>query len=164
VVAACRPAPQNATVVVLGAGLKGDRPSRTLRERLDAAVEYLNAHPDAPCVVSGGQGADEPCTEAAVMKAYLLEQGIAEDRIYTEERAASTDENLRFSLAVIRENGLPESIAVVTQEFHQCRAQAFARRAGFTAVGAVTAHTPPDLLPSYWIRDFAGLCHMVVFG
>lgn len=164
VVAACRPAPENATVVVLGAGLKGDRPSRTLRERLDAAVEYLNAHPEAPCIVSGGQGADEVCTEAAVMKAYLLEKGIAEDRIYVEDRSSNTDENLQFSRALIQERGLPSAVAVVTQEFHQCRAQAFARKAGFETVGAVTVHTPLDLLPSYWIRDFAGLCHMVVFG
>ncbi len=164
VVAASRPAPENATLVVLGAGLRGDRPSRTLRERLDAAIEYLNAHPDVPCVVSGGQGADEICTEAAAMKAYLVEHGIAEARIYMEERSTSTAENLKFSRQLIREQGLPPAVAVVTQEFHQCRAQEFARRAGFEQVGAVTAHTPWDVLPSYWIRDFAGLCHMVVFG
>lgn len=164
IVAACRPAPQNATLVVLGAGLRGDRPSRTLRERLDAAVVYLNAHPEVSCVVSGGQGEDESCTEAAAMKAYLLEKGIAEERIYLEEASTSTEENLLLSREVIRQNGLSEAVAVVTQEFHQCRAQEFARKAGFETVGAVTAHTPLDLLPSYWIRDFAGLCHMVVFG
>ena len=164
IVAACRTAPENATLVVLGAGLRGDRPSRTLRERLDAAIDYLNAHPEAPCVVSGGQGADEMCTEASAMKAYLLEKGIAEERIYLEEVSTTTEENLLLSRRVIQENGLSESVAVVTQEFHQCRAQEFARKAGFTTVGAVTAHTPLDLLPSYWIRDFAGLCHMVVFG
>lgn len=163
VAAACTPAPENATVVVLGAGLRGDRPSRTLRERLDAAYEYLIAHPEAPCVLSGGQGPDEPCTEAAAMKTYLLNKGIDEERLYLEEQSTSTAENLAFSRQVIEENGLPTAIAVVTQEFHQCRAQAFAARQGFDTVGAVTAHSKWDLLPSYWIRDFAGLCHMAIF-
>jgi uncharacterized SAM-binding protein YcdF (DUF218 family) len=163
-IATCRTPPDNATVVVLGAGLREDRPSRILRERLDAAAEYLNAHPDAKCVLSGGQGADEPCTEASAMKTYLLEKGIAEDRLYLEEQSTSTYENLQFSRQVIQENGLCESIAVVTQGFHQCRAQAFARKQGFTRVGAVTARTQWELFPSYWVRDFAGLCHMVLLG
>ena len=42
-------------VVVLGAQTHGDRPSRTLRERLDLAAEYLEAHPAARVIVSGGQ-------------------------------------------------------------------------------------------------------------
>ena len=163
-VAACKTAPENATVVVLGAGLKGERPSRTLRERLDAAYEYLVAHPEAACVLSGGQGPDEPCTEAAAMKIYLVNKGIAEERLYLEERSTSTAENMAFSRQVIEENGLSPAIAVVTQEFHQCRAQAFAKKQGFETVGAITAHSKWDLLPSYWIRDFAGLCHMAVFG
>ena len=57
-------------VVVLGAQTHGDRPSRTLRERLDLAAEYLEAHPAARVIVSGGQGADETQTEASVMDAY----------------------------------------------------------------------------------------------
>lgn len=164
IVAACRPAPTDATVVVLGAGIRGDRPSRTLRERLDAAYEYLVAHPEAPCILTGGQGPDEICSEAAVMKAYLLEKGIAEKRLYLEEASTSTAENFEFSRRVAEENGLSLSAAVVTQEFHQCRAQALAKKHGFTAVGAVTAHTKWDLLPSYWIRDFAGLCHFMLLG
>lgn len=164
VVAACRPAPDNATLVVLGAGIRDDRPSRTLRERLDAAYAYLTAHPDAPCILTGGQGPDEICTEASVMKAYLLDKGIDASRLYLEERSASTDENFEFSKQVAEQNGLPLSVAVVTQEFHQCRAQALAKKHGFTAVGAVTAHSKWDLLPSYWIRDFAGLCRLVLLG
>ena len=46
-------------VVVLGAQTHGDRPSRTLRERLDLAADYLEAHPAARVIVSGGQGADD---------------------------------------------------------------------------------------------------------
>lgn len=163
-VAACRTPQDNATVVVLGAGLRGDQPSRILRERLDAAYDHLLTHPDAACVLSGGQGDDEWCTEASAMKTYLVNRGIDETRLYLEENSTSTNENLEFSRQLIENEGLSMSVAVVTQEFHQCRAQAFAKKHGFTDVSAITAHTQWDLFPSYWIRDFAGLCHMVLLG
>ena len=45
--AAAKKAPENATVIVLGAGLQGDQPSRMLRDRLNAAARYLEANPEA---------------------------------------------------------------------------------------------------------------------
>lgn len=155
---------ENATVVVLGAAVRGDRPSRSLKTRLDAAAEYLKAHPQAACVVSGGQGRDETCTEASVMRTYLIDAGIEPGRIYVEDRSTSTYENIVFSRRVIEENGLDPHMAIATQEFHQYRAQWFARKAGIAEVGAVTAHSRPDLLGCYWVRDFFGVCHMFLFG
>ena len=164
-VGACRRAPsENATLIVLGAALRGDQPSALLKGRLDQAVSYLKEHPQAVCVVSGGQSKDEICTEASVMKQYLMRKGIAAERIYTEETSKNTFENIRCSKAVIYQNGLPSEVAVVTQEFHQYRSQKFAEKAGFSHVGAVTASTPLHLLGSYWVRDFAGICHMIVLG
>ena len=163
-VAACRPAPENGTLIVLGAGLRGENPSRTLRERLEAAYAYLTEHPDAVCIVTGGQGPDELISEAEAMRRYLVNKGVEESRIYVEDNATSTDENFEYSRRVAEENGLSLSVAVVTQEFHQYRAQLLAKKHGFAAVGAVTAHTKWDLFPSYWIRDFAGLCHFFLLG
>lgn len=163
-VAATKQPQENATLVVLGAGLRDDRPSRILRGRLNATIEYLEAHPKAVCVVSGGQGDDEPCTEAAVMQRYLLDAGIAAERIYVEDRSTSTFENIQFSKQVIEENGLSDNVAIVTQEFHQYRAQQFARQAGFTEVSAITARTEFVFFAGYWIRDFAGICHMWILG
>lgn len=162
--AACMPPPDNATVIVLGAGLKGERPARMLTGRLDAAAEYLKAHPNADCVVSGGQNEDEIVSEAFAMRTYLIEKGIDGDRIYMEDQSTSTYENLQYSKRVIEENGLNPTVAIATQEFHQLRGQSFAKQAGFETVGAVTAHSPFYLLGSYWIRDFAGLCHMALLG
>ncbi len=164
VLANARRPSSGATVVVLGAALHGDRPSRSLRVRLDAAVRYLRENPAAVCVVSGGQGRDEPCTEAAAMRAYLLEVGIAEERIYTEDRSTSTYENILFSKELIREKGLSPDIAIATQEFHQYRAQWFAKRAGITRVGALTARSRWDLIACYWMRDFFGICRMYLLG
>ncbi len=154
----------NATVVVLGASLRGDEPSKSLKIRLDAAVRYLADNPLAACVVSGGQGRDEAYTEASIMKKYLIRAGVDENRIFVEEASSSTYENFAFTRKVVEQNGLSPHLAVATQEFHQYRAAQFAEAMGFESVGAVTAKSRWDLLGSYWMRDLFGLCHMLLFG
>lgn len=51
-------------IIVLGAQVRKDGPSPVLKYRLDKAVEYLNENPDTVCIVSGGQGSNEPWSEA----------------------------------------------------------------------------------------------------
>lgn len=65
---------------VLGTSKETALPSRVLQARLDVAIPYIKQHPETPVIVSGGQGADEPATEAAVMKQYLLNKGFQKNR------------------------------------------------------------------------------------
>ena len=62
-------------IIVLGAQVRKDGPSPVLKYRLDKAVEYLNENPDTVCIVSGGQGSNEPWSEAEGMARYLQEKG-----------------------------------------------------------------------------------------
>jgi hypothetical protein len=50
-------------IIVLGAGIHGERVSLTLRDRLDAAIDCYEQNPDAIIVVSGGQGPQEDIPE-----------------------------------------------------------------------------------------------------
>ena len=68
-------------MVILGCQVKPWGPSILLQDRLDEALGYLEDHPDMTVVVSGGQGPDEPSTEAQAMADYLIEHGISEDTI-----------------------------------------------------------------------------------
>ena len=95
--------PACAYVVVLGAGVNGTQPLPSLEERLEAALAYLQTYPEAQCVVSGGQGGGENITEALCMYTWLTDRGIPPERIWQEEQASSTQENLRFSLELIQE-------------------------------------------------------------
>ncbi len=156
--------PEGTTVVVLGAGINGDRPSRMLADRLWTAAEYLKAHPSSRCIVSGGQGPDEEYPEAEVMAAYLQELGIEADRIYLETESDNTEENLEFSMALAQTEELPLTIAVVTQEFHQYRGQQYAKEAGFTEVYALPCGTHPFLLPGYWIREWLAILKLWIIG
>ncbi len=144
-------------VVVLGAGLHGDRPSETLRLRLETAAGYLRENPDTRAVVTGGRGPGETITEAEAMAAFLVSAGVDPGRILLEDRATSTAENLRHSRAVLEAAGAlaeaPPSLAVVTSGFHLFRVQLLARRAGL-ALFPVAAPTPWYLLPNACLREY----------
>ena len=154
-------------VIVLGAGVNGETPSLTLRTRIDAAAAYLEEHPDVPVVLSGGQGPGEAITEAECMRRALVRRGLDESRLYPEERSTSTQENLRYSRAILEELGVDpaQRVAIVTSDFHLCRARLM--WGGDTA--AVPAHLPSALYfqcltVNYFIREAFGLAAYFVYG
>lgn len=153
-------------VVVLGAGLHGSTPSLSLRSRIDAAYQYLTEHPDAICIVSGGQGPGEDMTEAEAMYRELTAMGIAPERIWMEARSTSTEENLRFSMALIREKTgqKPYAVNLISNDYHLLRAKMFARDEGVIAYG-IPAKTPyPVLFINYFLREIAGVWHHILIG
>ena len=154
-------------VIVLGAGVNGETPSLTLRTRIDAAAAYLEEHPDVPVILSGGQGPGEAITEAECMRRALVRRGADESRLYPEERSTSTQENLRYSRAILEELGVDpaQRVAIVTSDFHLCRARLM--WGGDTA--AVPAHLPSALYfqcltVNYFIREAFGLAAYFVYG
>lgn len=156
--AATKAPTEDATLVVLGCRTYGDRPSIMLASRLDAAYKYLTEHPQAVCVVSGGQGADEPISEGEFMYQYLVKKGIESHRIYRETKSTSTRENLLFSKAIIEKEGLNPQVAIVTNEYHEYRASMVAKTLGLT-YSAVPAKTPWWLFPTYYIRELYGIIY-----
>ena len=153
---------ENATAVVLGCRVYGERASLSLVERLEAAQKYLEENPGAVCVVSGGQGPGENITEAECMYRWLVEKGIDANRIYKEERSTSTDENIAFSKDVIKENGLNDKIAIVTSEYHSYRATVIAQKNGLS-YGTAPGQTAIWLFPTYYIRELYGILAEWIF-
>ena len=43
-------------IIVLGAQVRADGPSKVLKHRLNTAIDYLEKNPETICIVSGGQG------------------------------------------------------------------------------------------------------------
>jgi uncharacterized SAM-binding protein YcdF (DUF218 family) len=146
------------TVLVLGCQVRGTGPSRAMRQRLNAARRFLNEHPDAVCVLSGGQGEDEEIAEADCMFRELTAAGIAPARLFREDRSTSTRENFLFSQEIINNNSLPETVVVVTNEYHQYRAGLIAGDLGLETY-AVSAPSGIGLLPTYWARELFGVLY-----
>lgn len=152
-----RPGPEDCTVVVLGCQVSANgEPTVMLRGRIDAAYDYLTAHPESRCVASGGQNDNEPISEAACIRNTLAARGIDPDRILLEDRSRSTEENLTFSAELIRKEGLPTRVAIASDNFHQLRAAVWARRGGLDpwSIGCVTWW---PLSPGYWAREAAAV-------
>ena len=141
----------NEYVVILGAKVKpGGIPSRSLKNRLDAAVDYLQKYPTVKAIVTGGQGADEDRTEASVMADYLIKNGIAEDRVLLEDQSTTTYENLLFAKKLLPEN--TASITIISNDFHLKRATILARKLGLKA-DVVAAPTPKVVNTKSRIRE-----------
>ena len=128
-------------VIVLGAGVNGERVTRPLARRLDAAIEYHRCNPGAYIVVTGGLGNRATITEAEAMARYLVARGVPEDIVLREEASTSTRENLIFADEILREH-FPDGYraALISSDFHMFRAVRTARRLGLdvAAVGATT--------------------------
>lgn len=153
-------------MVVLGAGVHGDRPSLSLQNRIDAAYDYLTEHPDVTAVLSGGQGDGENLTEAQCMFDHLTAMGIDEDRLWKEENATSTWENLNFSLDLIEEKtgSRPEKLGVLSSEYHLFRASLFADACNVDFIGVPAKTTKLSLRVNYFLREVAGVWHYLLLG
>jgi uncharacterized SAM-binding protein YcdF (DUF218 family) len=154
----------NSTAVVLGAQVKSWGPSTMLRGRIDAAYDYLEKNPDTYAILTGGQGDDEPMSEAQSMFDTLKDKGVDSKRMYMELMATNTTENIQFSSQMIRNYNLNEDMAIVTDGFHQLRARIITKQLGITGkVGAVNANTSLRYLPVFAIREWFALPYQLLF-
>lgn len=153
-------------VVVLGAGVNGTVPSLSLRDRLNAAYDYLVAHPDAVCVVTGGQGSGEEITEALCMYNDLTARGISPERVWMEDRAVNTRENIRFSLDLIEEKTgtRPDAIGLVSSEYHLFRAGMFAREENVVSCGIPARTSWVSLRINYFLREIVAVWYYIILG
>ncbi|MEV6824679.1 YdcF family protein [Amycolatopsis sp. NPDC051102] len=142
-------------IIVLGCGLAGERVPPLLAGRLERAIRLHDREATPPLlVVSGGRGPGEAVTEAEAMHAYLRDRGVPDDRIRREDQARTTEENLRFSAALLPAEA--RRVVAVTSNYHVFRTAVECRRLGlpFQATGAPTARY---FLPSALLREFAAL-------
>lgn len=159
-------AAQGDYVILLGAGVRGTEPSEILQDRIDRAYRYLSENPNAVCVATGGKGDDENISEAQCIYDHLTALGIDGSRIWLEDQATSTIENFRYSIALIEEKtgSVPETVTVLSNEFHLYRASRMAKDCGLQAdfVAAPTSHYL--IRVSYTIREVFALWKYLLLG
>lgn len=151
--AASQTIPENTTAIVLGCAVDGDKPSRMLQKRIDAAFEYLTANPQAKCILSGGKGDGENLSEAEAMYRALTQKGIAPERLYKEDKSTTTAENMRFSKEILDAQALGDTVVLITTDFHQFRAGLLAEKCGLSTY-KVCALSGTFSLPTFIVREW----------
>lgn len=144
------------TVVVPGCSVLGVRPSKMLLRRLETACKVLKEHPDDPCIVTGGQGRGEDCTEAQAMRDWLVAQKIDPSRIYLEDRSTNTWENLSFAKDILKENHLPEQVLVVSDRYHLFRCSRILQKLKLSCA-CFPCPINPVVAFGYWFRECVAL-------
>ena len=153
-------------LVVLGAKVNGNSPSLSLSDRLESAYDYMTAHPDVIAVLSGGQGADEGISEAQCMFQELTKRGISSNRLWLEDQATSTWENLQFSLRIIEEKTgkRPDTIGLLSSEYHLYRAGLFADACGIDAALIPADTSWPTIRLNYFMREVVAVWKFIILG
>lgn len=151
-------------VIVLGAGIHGDRVTVPLAMRLNTAIEYHRRNPDAVIVVTGGQGYQETITEAEAMEKYLLARGVDPEKIIKEEKATSTNENMRFTKEILDKHfdGEYKSV-VITNNFHIYRGVSIAKLEGLDNVYHMHAGLRWYNMAPCYLRESLAVLKMWVF-
>lgn len=145
-------------VIVLGAQVYKSGPSRVLKMRLDTAYEYAVKNPDTLLIVSGGQGGNEPFSEAKGMYDYLVKRGLEENRIIMEDQSTNTYENLMFSREILDSLGAKKAqVGIISNNFHVYRAVQLAKHNGYDVIYGISAPSYPYLQANNMLREFFGV-------
>ena len=149
-------------VIVLGAHVRGKRPSLALSQRIEKAKEASEEYPEAVLILSGGQGSGEEISEAQCMWNELTGSGVDEKRLILEDKSTTTWENLVFS---DRLTGCKEKrCGIVSNDFHIFRAVRTARKAGYQDVYGLAGKSEILMKPHYIAREAAALVKSVIFS
>ena len=155
-------------MVIFGCKAEPWGPSELLRDRLDTALDYLVDHPDMQVVVTGGQGPDEPMTEARCMYDYLTAHGVEGENIVLEERSSNTWENIQYTQTLFQSGAVESTgqILAVSSGFHLTRIRMLWARAWegtytLSTLAAPASHTPSRL--KMYVREPLALVKSFLF-
>lgn len=149
-------------IIVLGAQMKQSGPSIVLEKRLCQAYTYLTENPETLCVLSGGQGSNEPVSEAQGMYDALVKKGIDPKRLILEDQSTNTVENLRFSRKLIPRE--VQKVGIVTSNFHVYRSLRLAKQQGFSDAVGISADSGVYFLPNNVLRECFGIVKDRLYG
>lgn len=132
--------PPPKVMVIFGCQMRRDGPSVLLKDRLDAALAYWEAHPDIKIVVTGGKGDDEHVSEARGMYDYLTAHGVDGANIYMEDKSRNTWQNINNTFALMEREGweLTDDVLLVSSGFHLARIELLWNRARAQALRGET--------------------------
>ena len=117
-------------IIILGAGIWGDKPSPMLEDRLLEGIKLYQNSVSDKIIMSGDHGRRE-YDEVNIMKNYAIEKGIPSENIFMDHAGFSTYESIYRAKDIFE----AKKVVIVTQEYHLYRALYIANQLGLEAYG-----------------------------
>ena len=117
-------------IIILGAGIWGDKPSPMLEDRLLEGIKLYQNNVSDKIIMSGDHGTKE-YDEVNIMKNYAIEKGIPSENIFMDHAGFSTYESIYRARDIFK----AKKIVIVTQKYHLYRALYIANQLGIEAYG-----------------------------
>jgi uncharacterized SAM-binding protein YcdF (DUF218 family) len=134
-------------IVVLGAAQYVGRPSPVLRARLDHAIALWRRGLAPIMIVTGGTGAGDTTSEAAVSQRYVAQHGVPRSSILLESEGRTTSESMAGVAALMSSQGRRD-VLLVSDPFHMLRLTILARRHGLEPYASPTPTSPIAASPT----------------
>ena len=120
-------------ILVLGAGIWGDKPSPMLEDRLLQGIALYNNQTSSKIIMSGDHGKEE-YDEVNVMKDFAIEKGVKSEDIFMDHAGFSTYDSVYRTKEIFK----AQKIIIVTQKYHLHRALYVAEKLGIEAYGVAS--------------------------
>lgn len=117
-------------IIILGAGIWGDKPSPMLEDRLKEGILLYNNEVSDKIIMSGDHGREE-YDEVNTMKKYAIENGIPSENIFMDHAGFSSYESIYRAKEIFN----AKKVVIVTQKYHLYRALYIANQLGLEAYG-----------------------------
>ncbi|KRK78998.1 YdcF family protein [Companilactobacillus nodensis] len=147
-------------LLVLGTSFITKRVPPVMQDRLDTTISVFHRLHDRPTIiVSGGHSSQLPITEASLMRDYLVEHGIPEEKIILENKSLNTIQNLEYSSILLNKNWRAKTVprvTIITSEFHIPRTLQYLKNLGIS-VSYLPAKTMPIFRWPAMFREFTAI-------
>lgn len=120
-------------ILILGAGVWGDRPTHMLEDRLNFGIALYDLAVSDRLLMTGDHGRKN-YDEVNVMKAYAINDCVPSSAIFMDHAGFSTYESLYRARDIFE----AKKIVIVTQEYHLYRALYIADKLGLEAYGVAS--------------------------
>lgn len=120
-------------ILVLGAGVWGDRPSPMLEDRLLQGIQLYDMGVSDRLLVSGDHGRAE-YDEVNIMKEFAVDKGVPSEHVFMDHAGFNTYDSLYRTRDIFQ----AEKIIIVTQGYHLYRALYIAESLGLDAYGVAS--------------------------
>lgn len=117
-------------IIILGAGIWGDKPSPMLEDRLLEGISLYENNVSKKMIMSGDHGREE-YDEVNIMKKFAIEKGVSSEDIFMDHAGFSSYESIYRAKEIFGVN----KIVIVTQKYHLYRALYIANQLGIEAYG-----------------------------